>query len=300
MVNAHIAWYLFLAGMGGGAFFVGALVDLTLRARHSDLLEDIASATDRGLVFGPIAVAVGLVFLLSDLGSPERAFALFLSPPNGILGWGAWGIALFLATSVGAYLFGTFDQPRMLRVVEAVCQIAATALAAFVVTYSGVYLSLFATVPFLNTPLVPVLFVISALSTGMAYVLVCSFVLDGTGSYGQGLDTCIKAELALIAADLTALAAFLLVSWFTNQQARSSVTALIGGEYAALFWLGVLCVGLVAPLLLGAHHRLNPNSPSFALGAGCSVFGGLCLRYALLQAALRFSAFGMEAVAFWG
>lgn len=300
MVNAHIAWYLFLAGMGGGAFFVGALVDLALRVRPSDLLENVATVTDRGLVFGPLAVAVGLVFLLSDLGSPERAFSLFLSPPNGILGWGAWGIALFLATSVAAYLLGTFDRPQMLRVFETVCQVAATVLAAVVVTYSGVYLSLFPTVPFLNTPLVPVLFVISALSTGTAYVLVCSFMLGGLDPYGRGLETCIKAELALIAADLTALAAFLLVSWFTNQQARLSVAALVGGEFATLFWLGVLCVGLVAPLLLGAHHRLHPGSPSFALGAGCSVLGGLCLRYALLQAALRFSAFGMEAVAFWG
>lgn len=31
MVNSFIAWYLFLAGMGAGAFFISAVVDLSLR-----------------------------------------------------------------------------------------------------------------------------------------------------------------------------------------------------------------------------------------------------------------------------
>jgi len=299
MVNAHIAWYLFLAGMGGGAFLLAAAVDLALRVRPGGTLESVASITDRGLVFGPLAVAVGLVFLLSDLGSPDRAFLLLLSPPNGILGWGAWGIALFLVTSIGAYLLGMFGEPPALRIAEIVCQVAATVLAAYVIGYSGVYLSLFPTVPFLNTPAVPVLFVVSALSTGTALMLACSFVLGGFDPYGRGLDLCIKAELVLIAIDLAALAAFLLISWFANEQARLSISALLWGDLATLFWLGVLCVGLLAPLLLGVYHRLYPGSPTFALGASCSVAGGLCLRYALLQAAVRFSVFSMEAVAFW-
>lgn len=300
MVNAHIAWYLFLAGMGGGAFLIGAVVDLILRVRPGGLLQSASAITDRALVFGPIAVMIGLVFLLADLGSPLRAVELFLAAPNGILGLGAWGISLFLATSVAAYVLGSFDQPPMLRIIETVCHVAATVLGVFVITYSGIYLSLFATVPFLNTPLVPILFVISALSTGMAFTLVCAFALGGYDPYGRGLDFCVKTELALIVADLTMLATLLVASLFRSDQTRLSAEALLYGEWAVLFWFGVLCVGLAAPLLLGAYHRLRPNSPSFAVGSACSVAGGLCLRYALLQAALRFSAFGMEAVAFWG
>ena len=300
MVNAHIAWYLFLAGMGGGAFLIGAVVDVALRLRSSAPLENASAVTDRGLIFGPLAVAVGLVFLLADLGSPERALRLFLAPPNGILGWGAWGIALFLVTSVLAYILGQPNRPRALRVAEMACHGIATLLAAFVITYSGVYLSLFPTVPFLNHPLVPILFVVSALSTGMALLLACDFVLGDAKNRGTRTSPCVKTELVLIASDLAALATLLVASWFGTAEARLSVEALIIGPYAVLFWFGVLCVGLAAPLLLGVYHRINPNSPSYAIGAACTVAGGLCLRYALLQAAIRFSAFGMEAVTFWG
>ena len=46
----------------------------------------MSSVTDAGLVAGPALVALGSVFLVLDLGAPERAFAVFLSPVTSVLG----------------------------------------------------------------------------------------------------------------------------------------------------------------------------------------------------------------------
>ena len=67
MVNSFIAWYLFLAGMGAGAFFISAVV------------EAAATVTDGGMYLGPATVGLGLVFLLADLGYPERSFQVFFN-----------------------------------------------------------------------------------------------------------------------------------------------------------------------------------------------------------------------------
>ena len=85
MVNSFIAWYLFLAGMGGGAFLTGAVVDILLRFSDDPRLERVGAVTDGGLILGPATVVLGAVFLLADLGSPERAFQVFFTPSTSLL-----------------------------------------------------------------------------------------------------------------------------------------------------------------------------------------------------------------------
>ena len=74
--DSIIAWYLFLAGLGGGAFATSAF--LHWRHPHAVTMRKI------GHLIAPIAVAVGLVLLMFDakggLFHPWR-FALLLHNP---------------------------------------------------------------------------------------------------------------------------------------------------------------------------------------------------------------------------
>lgn len=81
--GAPIAWYLFLAGLGAGAYITSAF----LRWRHPE-----AHGMRRaGHVIAPIVVAVGLVLLMVDaeagLHNPLR-FALLLSNFGSVMTWG--------------------------------------------------------------------------------------------------------------------------------------------------------------------------------------------------------------------
>ena len=89
MVSSYIAWYLFLR-VRRGAFLLGSFVDFALRVSNRSWLRGASAVTDAGLLAGPVLVALGTVFLTLDLGAPDQAFRLFLTPSGSLLSAGAW------------------------------------------------------------------------------------------------------------------------------------------------------------------------------------------------------------------
>lgn len=299
MVSSYIAWYLFLAGAGGGAFLIGSFVDLTLRFRDSSWLRRVSAVTDAGLLAGPVLVALSAVFLTLDLGVPDQAFRLFLAPTGSLISVGAWSLALFCLAAFGAFALGFADGGPAVQVVETALSIAGALLALFVVVYAGVFLSLYPAVPFLHTPLVPLLFVASALATGMAALIVIGFFRAVRDGVAEGLDSMLKLDMALVAVEALVIVAFVVLSLVGDQTAAQSASELLSGRSSMLFWLGVVMAGLVVPLSVDAVCLRFPRSTLLAVGAASTLVGGACLRFALLMAAERFSLVDMSALVFW-
>lgn len=299
MVSSYIAWYLFLAGAGGGAFLAGASVDFALRFRSSERLRRASSVTDAGLFAGPVLVALGAVFLTFDLGAPDQAFRLFFAPTGSLLSVGAWSLALFCAAAFGSFALGFVDDGPAVQVVETALSIASSLLAAFVVVYAGVFLSLYPAVPFLHTPLVPILFVASALATGVAALIVIGFFRTVRDEAVGGLDSMIRVDMVLVAVEALALVAFVVLSLSGEPTAVRSVYEMLSGQVSMLFWLGVVTAGLIVPLSVDAVCLRFPRSTLLAAGAGSTLVGGVCLRFALLIAAERFCLVDMSALAYW-
>lgn len=299
MASSYIAWYLFLAGAGGGAFVIGAFVDLALRFKDPACLARVSSVTDAGLVAGPALVALGSVFLVLDLGAPERAFAMFLSPVTSVLGFGAWSVAVFCFAAVGALVMGIVQDTRTGRAVEFVLQVVAMAAALCVIGYSGVFLSLWPAVPFLNTPFVPVLFTASALATGAAVLIVVGFCRQNRPEVEEGLGGLVMLDLMLVVVEAGVLAAFLLASAQAGDAVGASADALMTGRFAGAFWLGAVGLGLAAPFVVDVASRRSFDPLVLAIGSCCTLAGGICLRYVLLLAAVRFNLVGMTPLPFW-
>ena len=300
MVNSFIVWYLFLAGTGSGAFLVGAVIDILRRFRNDAWLVRVEPVAEGGLFLGPVVVMIGGVFLLADLGSPERAFQVFFTASASLLTLGSWSIALFCVCAGGALAVGSMADTTAARVGEAVLHTLATASACFVMVYSGLYLSTFPTIPFLHSPLVPLVFVASALSTGIALLLLFGFVRQDQEEVRAGVSTLVRIDIAALVLEIACLGAFVARSLAAGGPLASSAETLLTGEYAGLFLLGAVTVGLVVPLAIEIAHLVRSESHAFAIGAVCSLAGGLCLRYALLLATVRFNAIDMSGVTFWG
>lgn len=182
MVSIYIALYLFLAGTGAGAFLIGAVVDMVLRFRPraaGGWFERVSAVTDAGLILGPVLVAVSALFLFLDLGVPDRVFHLFLASTSSLLSMGAWAILVFCVMATLALVLGSLADGEgdgyeyelapgkvVLRVCEFACSLVAMGMALFVVVYSGIFLAMYPSLPFLHTGWVPVLFVASALACG--------------------------------------------------------------------------------------------------------------------------------------
>ena len=122
-----ISWYLFLAGLGAGAFITSAF----LGWRHPEA----TSMQKMGRIIAPIAVAVGLVLLMVDaeagLHNPIRFFYLLMNP-GSVMMWGVVFLGLFMVVAIAAFVLD-----RLNRRIPNWLEIAGVVLAVCVAIYTG-------------------------------------------------------------------------------------------------------------------------------------------------------------------
>ena len=159
--GAIIAWYLFLAGLGGGAFVTSAF----LGWRHPEAV----SMRKIGHLVAPIVVIIGLCLLMFDakagLMNPLR-FALLLTNFGSVMTWGVVFLGGFTVISLVVVVLD-FVKKR----VPVWLDIAGVVFGVAVAMYTGALLGVCKTFPLWNNALLPILFLVSAMSTGAASVL---------------------------------------------------------------------------------------------------------------------------------
>jgi polysulfide reductase chain C len=207
-----IAVYLFLAGMGAGAFAVGVLAKWLL---HPLL-------PSKGLLlWGPVLVALGAPFLVLDLGKKTRFINASLNPATSWASRGFVILSSLILTGMGAFALATLPDvlphfgmtpPAWLanqRGISNVLEAIGLALSLGTAAYTGVFLKSVKAVSLWNTWLLPVLFLFSALSTG-AMALIVSLagfsVLAGNESSATLARTLIPVAMILVALEGGALA----------------------------------------------------------------------------------------------
>ena len=176
-----IALYIFLGGLGGGMVFLTMLFDLLL---------GVGSVLVLGLVVGLVALVIGTLLLIFELGQPQIFYRAFVTKTS-IIKWGAVLLSIALIAGVLWFLsmtpwpepghsmlgiwgwlsiFPWYHNLLFMRAMEIICGAAGLG----VMVYTGVLFSSMKSRPFWNTPLLPVLFTTSALSTGCAALCLCA------------------------------------------------------------------------------------------------------------------------------
>jgi len=229
-----VATYFFLGGLAAGAFLFSVVANYWKKE-----LQPLAKAP---AVAAPIILAIGMLFLLLDLGQPFRSFRLFTSfNPRSALSWGVWFLNGFFVMSV-AYawqlLKGRASSSRKLA-----C--AGVPFALLVATYTGVLLTQSPGRALWHTPLLPVLFLNGALISGFAAAILLSAgkAIELRAKAGRLLAGLILLELGLIAIELIVL---------LNAGGESVATAkgLFSGSHGFLF-LGVeIVLGAIIPICI--------------------------------------------------
>ena len=279
-----IACYLFLAGLGGGAFITAAF----LRWRHPEAVNMIRL----GRIIAPVTVIVGLLLLMFDatagLHNPLR-FALLLTNFGSVM---TWGVVFLGAFTVVAIVVAVLDLLR--RRVPAALDIVGAVLGVCVAVYTGCLLGVCKTFPLWNNALLPILFLVSAVSTGMASVLLAAIVKHPEEFNRVGVLKKFHFCLPIIELVLVASLCFITANDASGAGA-ASVAKLISGDYALAFWILLVVVGLVAPTVLETwllffsprefEESRKAHWISFASDAGVLV-GGFVLRLLVLLAAL--------------
>ena len=155
----------------------------------------------------------------------------------------------------------------------------------------------------------PVLFVISALSTGLSLTVLLGHLLE-KGAESNEKFVC-KVHVFLVLAEIAVLAAFLglMISRANGPVATESAKMIVSGSLALPFWVILVGAGLAFPLVaqglritqLSKAHILVPtasfteqaatghaHSASISVLASdfCLVLGGLVLRYVVILASI--------------
>lgn len=281
--SSYIVWYLFLAGTAAGAFVVASACSASDALRQTDDSEEVAVRAQAGFLAAPVIIAFAALFLLLDLGSPERAWLVVLSPFESIVSTGAWLVALFFALSAAVAVCGLVMR-RIPPWFLWLAWIVGSALAFGVMTYTGLLLSDMVSIDFWHSWLLPVLFVASSLATGLALVLAFGVLASG----GKRSTSCClwKASGFAGIAESLVVILFFCNRYGYSDAARASCDMLFTGDLAGFFWAGVVGCGMLVPLVLHVLHRSAHNEAFvFAASAGVLV-GGFFVRFCIVGAAL--------------
>jgi formate-dependent nitrite reductase membrane component NrfD len=313
MFSSFIVWYLFFAGMGSGAFVIAALTatlshrrevnqtafdvrrvsPVTLGASsRPDLLGSISSvergvlatSTERvrctaGFIVAALSMVLAALLLLCDFGDPLRTWRVILTPFASIVSFGANAVILFTAITILTALLALF-QTRLPRLLSLGTLVLGTLLALATMVYAGLFLAGMVSVDVWRTWLIPLLFVVSSFSCGLAAVLFLEALYRGRGA--PGFKACWTSQLVLGLVEAAVLAAFLVERLGFSPTARASIELLLTGEQAVAFWGGVIGIGLLIPLT--SHLLLNwiPIDALILAASACVIVGGFLVRYCVV------------------
>ena len=300
MLGSLVIGYLFCAGAGAGAccvlsvmalFVPHASVSAVRVSSGSDNVRVMAAPLHYRRLFAPSytaafgALALGAFMLLLDLGRISAAPLLAFFPTPTYITFGFWALVVSIFLTGGLACAWAFPSAHVrLRVVRAATW--AALIAGFAVAvYTGLLLSSMPAVPFWASPLLPILFTLSALSCGSALVLACAAVSGSFDVFSQAIGRTVWLDVAVMG--LEALATALLIVSATAHPYGVSVQSadvLLTGPLQALFLLGFGGVGIAVPLVLESISALGRvRLSSIALtAASCVLVGGFILRYCIV------------------
>lgn len=279
MLGSMVTLYLFLGGAGAGALAVLGTIEglLTLRSCPAYLRAIPQELLAKSWIVCFAALAIGIACLALDLGRFDRLLVLVVTPQPTAIALGAVALAFALALAGIGAVCENVDGVHLPVFATRVFALMAIAVSAVAMSYTGVLLQSMASVVAWQTPLIPVLFVCSSVSCGIALIVGTAAFVEPRGSVVAPIRGMLGADSVLIVLEGVALCAFLL-HLSSDERAIDGLTALLSGSLAPVFW-GVLCfMGLVVPFLI---ERFVANvSHHFVLAwiAAALLAGGFALR----------------------
>jgi polysulfide reductase chain C len=281
-----IAAYLFLAGTGAGAVIVGVVGDFL----------GYAQAAKIAICFGVPAVALSTLFLIMDLGRPAKFLTAILHPGTSWISRGVVIISALLVSGGLTIVLWVWPIGAVLEThteLRAALEVFSLIFAVATCTYTGILIGIIISRPFWNNPLLPILFLISAISTGIGGVffitpIVSSVLGISSPKTGEFVTRLESVDLVLLVIEAMAIYLYLAL---VSDRAPEAAGLLLKGKLSGLFWGGFLGAGLVIPVVIEISSLVMHESAlqsSAPLVAGVFLLaGGFLMRLLILAAGIR-------------
>jgi formate-dependent nitrite reductase membrane component NrfD len=312
--NALIVFYLFTAGVSAGAFFVSGLATYLGGERYKRI-------SRIGALIAPWPVMLGLMSLIFDLTKPLEFWWLFLTVQyTSPMSIGAWLLTLFTVISLVYFVlwfprpwrdllrlpqqrrdwrtpkaWKPLDQAQIDKARRVVAAVGAP-ISIGVGMYTGVLLGAVPARPLWNTPIVAQLFLVSAISTGAAAVLLIAALRRPKAGHDylhEERHFLVSLDVMLILVEIFIVTPFFLHQALSTWSSSSSLRILLGGPYTLLFWLVFALLGLLIPLAIEGfelfpvvwrEQAVRYSRLWAGLAATLVLIGGAVLRYVIVFA----------------
>jgi len=281
----QIPVYLFLGGLVAGMMVISGYFLLTGRHKRTRCACFMLPSLSL------ILLSLGMFALFLDLEHKLYFWRLYttfeiLSP----MSWGSW-ILLLVYPAILANLLLRLPAPlevafpRLQRVSDRLVEYPMfvkwvggvnMVLGSLLGVYTGILISTLAARPLWNSALLGPIFLLSGMSAAAAFVHMIAREVEERELLAKADNGFLMAELIFIALFVGGLA----TSTQVHQQAAG---LLLGGPYTAVFWVFVVGLGIVFPLviqLLAVNHKIQhtPVAPILVM------LGGLLLRFVIVSA----------------
>lgn len=221
-----------------------------------------------GAILAPVTIIIGLFLLIIDLGKPLSFYWLLLSYNfSSVMTLGV--LALFIYTPVVlifmmlifedtikkvpllSLLAPVIDYIKSFHSYAKVIEYTLFGVAIVVGAYTGFLLSAIQAIPMWNTPVLPLLFLTSGISAGIAANILFGMLFFKSSINKESIKYLLVMDLRVIMTELPLIAIlFIGMMYVGGESLVSAKAALTTGIWAKVFWFGVIGVGLIVPLII--------------------------------------------------
>ncbi|KFX18987.1 MULTISPECIES: cytochrome c nitrite reductase subunit NrfD [Pectobacterium] len=295
-----IAIYLFLVGISAGLVTLSAL----LRRYHPEQATADSTLMRTTLILAPCTIILGLLILIFHLTRPWTFWKLmFHYSFTSVMSVGVMLFQVYMA-ALAIWLVNIFSEqvivlqqrwlPKLvilpkvlgwLAPMQKSLDIVMLLLAVMLGAYTGFLLSALKTYPLLNNPILPALFLFSGVSSGAAVALIAMACRYRRNPHSEEAHFVHRVETPVVWLEIFLLFAFFIgLALGDDGKQRALAAAVGGGFWAVWFWLGVVGIGLVIPLLLKSWASRQHSPYGVLAVCGLSLVGVLLLRFFILYA----------------
>jgi len=269
-----IALYFYLTGLSAGSFIISTL-------SYGFGFERFKPLGKIGIVLATLLLVAAPMFLLAHSGQKLRVWHLFvyLRSTSPI----TWGSFLLILYPINCIIYGYFmfrGQMRLTRIFGLI----GIPLALMVHGYTGFILAFGKARPLWNSSIMPLLFLVSAMVSGIAMMILVSAIRDRFFTKEHKLNTDILSSLAsmlgwCLVFDLFLTATEVVVHSISHLGAQESTALLLTGSFAGLFLLLENLIGKVIPMVVMLSPRTRRMVPLLLLASILVMIGIYTMRY---------------------
>ncbi len=281
----EVGIYLFLGGLVAGMMIVSGY--FIFKGRHNEH----TCSCFRLPLLGVILLSVGMFALFLDLEYKIhvwRMYATFqIASP---MSWGSWILILVYPALMANILMRPAEwMAKRLSILKTASEkinqspslikaigLTNIILGAMLGIYTGILLSAFGARPLWNSSILGILFLVSGLSSAAALVHMIA-------KNAEERVLLAKADINFLIIELVIIGLWIIGLISSTDAHLRAAFLILNGPYAASFWVLVIGIGVVIPIImqsLAVRHRIH----HYSILPVMVMFGGLMLRFVIVFA----------------